>query len=144
MTPCYYTLISVPDFFIFVHLEKKKIKCNGCGFRFHLEELEALRRIFDSKMFVFFLFFFFKILLDRGPFCGATVTLCFPLRMTLPMSFKVRVDQSLPALFFHLHAMIPRVISGCWDQALNLDHSPQRRAQYHCASLTQLKKMFVL
>ena len=124
MTPCYYTLISLPDFFIFVHLEKKKDKCNDCGFRLHLEELEALRHIFDSKMFVFF-FCFLKILLDRGPFCGATVTLCFRLRMTLPMSFKVRVDQSLPALFCHLHAMIPRVISGCRDQALNPDHSPR-------------------
>ena len=34
--------------------------------------------------------FFFKFLLGRGPFCGATGTLCFRLRMTLHMGFKAR------------------------------------------------------
>ena len=33
--------------------------------------------------------------------------------MTLPMSFKVRVDQSSPVLFCCLCAMIPRVTFGC-------------------------------
>ena len=41
--------------------------------------------------------FFKKFLLDRGPFCGATGTFCFKLRMTPPMSFKVSVDRSSPA-----------------------------------------------
>ena len=45
--------------------------------------------------------FLFKFLLDRGPFCGATGTLCFGLWMTLP---KVRVDRSSPVLFFRLRA----------------------------------------
>ena len=60
--------------------------------------------------------FFKKILLDCGPFFGAIGTLCFGLRMTLSMSFKVRVDRSSPVLFCHLRAMIPRVISGCRDR----------------------------
>ena len=71
---------------------------------------------------------FLKFLLDRGSFCGATGTLCFGLQMTLLPMGKVRVDQSLPVLFCHLHAMIPRVISGCQDRAPNLDRSPRRRA----------------
>ena len=42
--------------------------------------------------------------LDRGAFCGATGTLCFGLRMILPMSFKVRVDpSSLCALLLLVH-----------------------------------------
>ena len=42
-----------------------------------------------------------KFLLDRGPFHGVTGNLCFRLGMTLlPIGFKVRVDSSLPALFF--------------------------------------------
>ena len=57
-----------------------------------------------------FLFFNKKFLLDRGRFCGATGTSC----LGIPMSFKFRADQSSPALSCHLHAMIPRVISGCW------------------------------
>ena len=52
----------------------------------------------------------YSFLLDLGPFCGATDTLCLGLRMTLPMSFKVRVDQLSPVLFCHLPAMFPRVI----------------------------------
>ena len=86
--------------------------------------------------------FFLKFLLGQGPFCGATGTLCFRLQMTLPMSFKVRVDQSLPALFCHLCTMIPRVISGCQVQASNLDHSLWRQAQFHCTSPTQNLKKF--
>ena len=33
--------------------------------------------------------------------------------MTLPMSFKVKVAQSSPALFCRLRAMTPIVISSC-------------------------------
>ena len=70
-------------------------------------------------------FFYLKFLLDSGPFCGATGILSFGLQMTLlPMGFKardLRVDSSSPALFCHLRTTIPRVISGCLDQA-----SPQK------------------
>ena len=74
-------------------------------------------------------------MLDRGPFCGPTGTLCFRLWMTLPMNFKVRVDRSLPALFCCLRAVFPRVISGCQDRASNPDRSPLRRARYHCSNI---------
>ena len=50
--------------------------------------------------------FFFK-LSDQGTFCGVTSTLCFGLRMTLPMSFKVRMESS-PVLFCRLCETIPR------------------------------------
>ena len=76
--------------------------------------------------FVFVFFFFEKCLLDEGPFCGATGTLCFGFRITLPMSFTVRVDRLSPVFFCGLHSMISRVISGCWDQTSNLDCSPRR------------------
>ena len=82
------------------------------------------------------MFFFSKFLLNRGPFCGETGTLCFGLRITLPMSFKVRVDQSLPMLFCRLPLMMARIITGCRDRALNPDHSPRRGARYHCTSPT--------
>ena len=59
-----------------------------------------------------------KISLGLGSFCGATGTLRFGLRMTLPMGFKARVDSSSPTLFCCLCAMIPRVISGFRNQAL--------------------------
>ena len=49
------------------------------------------------------------------PFCGATGILSFGLRITLPMSFKVRVDQSSCALFCRLRAMILRVNWGSRD-----------------------------
>ena len=39
-------------------------------------------------------FIFYNFLLDLGPFCGTTGTLCFRLWMTLPMSIKLRVDPS--------------------------------------------------
>ena len=35
--------------------------------------------------------------MDRGAFCGASGTLCFRLRMTLPMGFKVMLNLSSPA-----------------------------------------------
>ena len=47
-------------------------------------------------------FFLKKFLLNQGPFCGATGTLCFGLWMTLPVSFKVAMDRSSPAVFYHL------------------------------------------
>ena len=54
-----------------------------------------------------------KFLFDRGPFCGATGTLCFRRQMTLPMGFKAYVDLSSHVLFCGLCTMIPRAISGC-------------------------------
>ena len=36
----------------------------------------------------------FEFLLDQGPFCRAIGTLCFGLRMTLPMGFKDRAIHS--------------------------------------------------
>ena len=56
------------------------------------------------------------------------------------MSFKVRVDSSSPVLFCSLHAMIPRVISGCVDRASNPDRSHVRQAQYHNVSSARLIK----
>ena len=76
----------------------------------------------------------FKFLLDSGPFCGATGTLCFRLWMTLPMGFKARLDSSLLELFCHLRTMIPRATSGYQDWESNPDHSPVRGAWYHCTS----------
>ena len=66
----------------------------------------------NSRGFTFF--FFFKFLLDRGPFCGLTGTLCFGLRMTLSMSFKVRVDWSSPAHLLLLTCNDPQssLVSG--------------------------------
>ena len=52
-------------------------------------------------------------------FLGATGTLCFRLRMILPVGFKARMDPSSPVLFCHLHVVISRAMSGCWDQASN-------------------------
>ena len=52
--------------------------------------------------------------------------------MTLLTSFKVRVDPSSSTLFYHLHAIISRVISDYQDQVLNLDRSPVRQTRYHC------------
>ena len=52
---------------------------------------------------------------------------CFGLQMTLPISFKVRVDRSSPVLFCGLHSMIPRVISGCRNRASYPDDSPRRQ-----------------
>ena len=43
---------------------------------------------FLKKMFV----------VAMSPFCGATGTLCFGLRLTLPMGFKARVDAPMPVL----------------------------------------------
>ena len=54
----------------------------------------------------------YLVLLDRGPFCETTRTLCCELRMILSMSFKVG-GFIAPTLFCHLHTRIPRVISGC-------------------------------
>ena len=34
----------------------------------------------------------------KSPFCGANGTLCFVLKLTLPMGFKARVDPSSSAL----------------------------------------------
>ena len=65
------------------------------------------------------IFYYFKFLLDQGPFCVDTGTLCLRLRMTLPMGFKVRVDSSLHMLFCCLCITIPRIISGCQDQVSN-------------------------
>ena len=68
-----------------------------------------------------FYYFFKKFMLDRGPFCVATGTLCFQLRITLPMSFKVRVDRLLPVLYCHLRPMIHKGnknISPAWSPAL--------------------------
>ena len=65
--------------------------------------------------------FFLKFLLDQGPFCGATDTLCSGLPMTMPTSFQVRVDQLSPTLFCHLRAMITGVIFGCRERASNPD-----------------------
>ena len=59
-------------------------------------------KIYRQGNYLTVITFFLKFLLDRGPFCGATGTICFGLRMTLRMSFTVRVDQSSPALFFLL------------------------------------------
>ena len=42
--------------------------------------------------------FFFKFLLDKCPFCGATNCSCFGLRVSFLMGFKSRVDL-WPALF---------------------------------------------
>ena len=95
------------------------------------ENLNNSEHVCTRQINITAIFFFFDFLLDRGPFCGATGTLCFGLGMTLPMSFKVRMDQSLPMFFCHLHAMIPKVISGCPDRASNPDRSPQRRTRYH-------------
>ena len=50
---------------------------------------------------------FFKGLLDQGPFCGATGTVCFGLWIALPLGFKARVNPSLPVLFCCLHTTIP-------------------------------------
>ena len=52
-------------------------------------------------------------------------------------------SQGGSVLFCHLCTMIPRVISGCWDQASNLDRSPVRQTQYHYASLIRLEYMTV-
>ena len=47
--------------------------------------------------------FRFQKLLERGPFCGTTDTLCFGLRMTtsLTIRFKAKLDSS-SAVFFYL------------------------------------------
>ena len=55
---------------------------------------------------------------DKSPFCGASGTLRFSLRLTLPMGFKVRVDALLPILFSHLHIMILSVNCSCPGQGL--------------------------
>ena len=80
-----------------------------------------------------------KICWTKVHFVGPLV----PLFRTLEDSaheFKVRVDSSSPVLFSCLHAMTPRVIFGCRDWTSNLDRSPVRRAQYHCANSARLIK----
>ena len=41
---------------------------------------------------------FFKYCADKLQFCGATGSLCFWLRMTLPMGFTSRVDDEMKIL----------------------------------------------
>ena len=77
---------------------------------------------------------FLKVLLDRGPFCRATGSLCLGLGMTLPMGFKARVDSSSPVLFCCLCTKIPRAISGCQDLKLNLDRSSVSGARCYCSN----------
>ena len=88
--------------------------------------------ISGTDMLRFFYFFYFKFLLDRGPFYRTAGTLCFGLRMTLlPMGFIARMDSPLPTLFCSLHAMVPGAISGFRDLASLL---PLRGEQYCCSS----------
>ena len=61
------------------------------------DEMDRQRK--DSKEEYVFSCLFLKFILDRGPFCKTTGTLCFGFRMSMPMSFKARVDSSLPMLF---------------------------------------------
>ena len=49
---------------------------------------------------IFEISFFLKFLLDQGPFCGVTGTLCFILQMTLPMGFKAGW------IHHHLHSFV--------------------------------------
>ena len=55
-----------------------------------------------TSLFFFFLsfflfFFFFFLAVTMSPFCGATDTLCFGLRLTVPMGFnKARVHVMDP------------------------------------------------
>ena len=62
---------------------------------------------FFLYLFIFCRLHLFFKLSDQGPFCGVTSTLRFGLRMTLPMSFKVRMESS-PVLFCRLCETIPR------------------------------------
>ena len=67
--------------------------------------------------------FFKKFLLNRGPFCRATGTLCFG-PWILPLSFKARVDPLSPALFCYVCTTIPWAISGCPERVSNPDRPP--------------------
>ena len=48
--------------------------------------------------------------MDRGSFCGVTGAHYFELRVSMALSFKVRVDLLWPALFCPLRTMFPRAI----------------------------------
>ena len=54
---------------------------------------------------------FFLFCHDKSPFCGATGTPCFALWLTLPTSFKAKVDIPSPVLCSYLCIMILRVNS---------------------------------
>ena len=47
------------------------------------------------------------------------------------MGFKAWVDSSWSVLFCTRRSPVPTVY---WDRASNLDHSPVKRARYHCTS----------
>ena len=55
-----------------------------------------------------------KFLLNRSPFCGTVITLCFGLWVILRIGFKGRVDPSLPELFSGLQVMTPDWQSHLW------------------------------
>ena len=64
--------------------------------------------------------FFFNVLvflLGTGPFCGATGTLCFGVRMTLQMGIKARMDSSSPLLFCYLCLT---TLSHVWFEGLGM------------------------
>ena len=57
-----------------------------------------------------------KVLVGPGSIFWATGTLSFRLWMTVPMSFKVRVDSLSPALFCLLQTMIPQSHLSGWPR----------------------------
>ena len=56
--------------------------------------------------------------------------------------FQSQAGPVVTCILLSLGSTIPRVMSGCRDQASNPDHSPQRWAWNHRASPTQLHPVF--
>ena len=86
------------------------------------------------------LFFFFFLFLS---FCWTEVHFVRPLVPSV-LDFgslcpwlSNQGGSSSHALFCCLCSMIPRVISGCQDWALNRDRSPLKRTRYHCTNPTR-------
>ena len=59
---------------------------------------DSLDQIQQPLVLHFLLFYYLNFCRTKIPFCGSTGTLCFGLRMTLPVGFKARVDSPLPTL----------------------------------------------
>ena len=80
----------------------------------YLTPLHVILPTYLTEQWFFLLLLFLKIFCDnKSPFCGATGTLCFGLRMTLPTGFKTKVDPSSATLCSCLCIMtllIPRPV----------------------------------
>ena len=117
--------------------------CHGsytetCGASSKVDVYEVLSNTWShggSKSSVFSLFFFqlniffqilskfvplfsFTFLVDPGPFCGDTGTLCSDFQR-VATSFKVRVHASWPVLYCHFNAIICELSLVAWTGNLS-------------------------